>query len=539
MGLILVVLLAALSPPQQATPPLSHIEGVITSAAGEPLSGARIILRRDGSVNREAEYGTVTGTNGKFAFRDIVAGRYRLTATMPGYVRREYGQRRPNGPSTILDLTVPQLVRDLKLSLIPGSTIAGRVYDQDGRPVQRATIQALVPRYVKGIRTLILGATAQTDDLGDYRMYWINPGQYFLLATPSRPASDDAIPAAIEQFDGSEEIYPPVFYPNAIDETGARPLRLDPGAELRGVDFILTRVRAVRVGGRVVDSATRALVPGANVSIRMGQAGIASASITLSTRSDLQGNFELRRVVPGTYTLHAINALPASQSAMVRREIQVGDKDIAGLEIALQPPLFLNGRVTIEGTPDKLPERRMSVALTPMDGIGGYGASVQPDGTFVINAVEPNVYRIEVSGLPGTFYVRSARLGRNDVLQNGMDLREGVAESLDLSIATGAGTVEGAVIDEQQKPVPGAQVVLVPAIQNRSRFDLFRTTTTDQAGRFTIQGAVPGDYKLFAWEDLEPGDYFNPTILEQYETRGTQIRIEERGRATATLKTIQ
>jgi hypothetical protein len=79
---------------------------------------------------------------------------------------------------------------------------------------------------------------------------------------------------------------------------------------------------------------------------------------------------------------------------------------------------------------------------------------------------------------------------------------------------------------------------MVPAIQNRSRFELFRTATTNQMGRFTIENAVPGEYKLFAWEDLEPGDYFDPALLGRYDSRGTVLHLQPNGRATHNLTVI-
>ena len=534
---------------------LLRVEGVITSSTGEPLDGARVILRREPRSGQFADYGTMTSGGGKFVFKDISSGRYSLSADMGGYISREYGQKRPNGPSTIIDLSTGQDVRDLKISLVPGGTIAGRIYDQEGRPMARASVQALIPRYVNGVRRLVPSATAQTDDLGEYRMFWMSPGEYYVAAVmggfPRPPAPNSMIVGPgvdvycrclvdAEQFEGPDEIYLPTFYPNAYDEAGARALRLDPGIELRGVDFTLMRIRSVRVSGRVLD-AEGTPVSGANVDLR------SSKNYLGRTSTDNQGNFVSRRVPPGVYNLQAAKANAGKPNSIARQEIQVGDKDIADLELTVQPqiPMVIRGRVVIDGTSDQFAERRPMIALMHIADVflGGspltaYSALVEPDGTFVLDGVQPGVFRLQASRLPENFYLRSARMGRDDVFEKEINLLERAADTLEVTIAGDAGLVEGVATDDNRRPTPGAQVVLVPATDNRSRFDLFRTATTDQTGRFTIENVIPGEYKLFAWEDLEPGAYFDPSLLAEFESRGTALRLEPNGRTTNNLTVI-
>ena len=43
---------------------------------------------------------------------------------------------------------------------------------------------------------------------------------------------------------------------------------------------------------------------------------------------------------------------------------------------------------------------------------------------------------------------------------------------------------------------------------------------TDQEGRFTLRGITPGDYRIFAWEDIEPFAYFDAAVVKQYEAAG-------------------
>jgi hypothetical protein len=63
---------------------------------------------------------------------------------------------------------------------------------------------------------------------------------------------------------------------------------------------------------------------------------------------------------------------------------------------------------------------------------------------------------------------------------------------------------------------------------NNLRFQInHKFTATDIDGRFDLKGIAPGDYKIFAWETVEPGAWQNPNFVRPYESRGTPIRIQE------------
>jgi protocatechuate 3,4-dioxygenase beta subunit len=55
---------------------------------------------------------------------------------------------------------------------------------------------------------------------------------------------------------------------------------------------------------------------------------------------------------------------------------------------------------------------------------------------------------------------------------------------------------------------------------------LFRTATTDEQGRYEFSAVPPGKYKIFAWENPEPGIWFAPGFLKSYESQGQAITLE-------------
>jgi hypothetical protein len=262
-------------------------------------------------------------------------------------------------------------------------------------------------------------------------------------------------------------------------------------------------------------------------------------------RADANGNFEIRRVVPRTYTLHATNPAAGTVASIARQEVTVGDRDVTGLELVIGPPLSLSGRLVVEGPLGETPGPFPAFSLTPIDEVPspdlgqvqGYRTGVRPDGTFTFDAIEPNVFRIETAGLPENVYLRSARLGRRNVLETGIDLRGPTTDSLELTFAADVGSVQGVVTDQDLRPIPGSQVVLIPA--SRSRFEFFRTATTDQAGRFTIANTPPGEYKLLGLEDLAPGAYFDPAWLAQFESQGAVVHVLPNGHATQNVQNVE
>ncbi|MDR3701515.1 MAG: carboxypeptidase-like regulatory domain-containing protein [Candidatus Sulfopaludibacter sp.] len=96
--------------------------------------------------------------------------------------------------------------------------------------------------------------------------------------------------------------------------------------------------------------------------------------------------------------------------------------------------------------------------------------------------------------------------------------------------------IEGVVHDKEDQPVAGATVVLIPEPKLRFRHDLYQDANTDQLGRYHLAPVTPGEYKLFAWPDIEEGIWFDPDFLKDAEPQGLEITIDAKGHAVANLK---
>jgi hypothetical protein len=191
----------------------------------------------------------------------------------------------------------------------------------------------------------------------------------------------------------------------------------------------------------------------------------------------------------------------------------------------------------------------------PVPGLAPSSYSVlQPNGALTLSAGRGD-FRISVSPLltvPGDFqvpvrqpaamlsnlYVRSIRLGDLDVLNGGLHLDGPPDAPLEIVIGTTPGWVKGVVRNRDREPVPNVTVSLLPDLGRRARSDLYRTVSTDAAGRFTIEGVPPGDYVAFGWDGIESGDWQNPDFVALYESRGSAVRVRDNAPANVELTTL-
>ena len=139
--------------------------------------------------------------------------------------------------------------------------------------------------------------------------------------------------------------------------------------------------------------------------------------------------------------------------------------------------------------------------------------------------------------MPPDYYVKQARLGASDILQDGFSTARPQSDRLDILLSPNGAQIEGDVVDEHGDPVRGLQPVLIPD-RDRERRDLFRTAATDQNGHFTLKSLPPGVYKIFAWEELDQFAYFDPEVLRRYELQGKAVTVSESSKLTVQVKVI-
>ena len=220
--------------------------------------------------------------------------------------------------------------------------------------------------------------------------------------------------------------------------------------------------------------------------------------------------------------------------------MEVGNANVDGIALTLTPGMEISGRVRAET--GELQPGGLQVLLRPMDdtalsGSAISGGQVNQEGGFTLRGVDAEAHGVEVLGLRESWYVKSARIGDREWADGVLGIPAG-GGALEIVLSPNGGQVDGVVLDDKQQPAAGAKVALAPDEARRGRADLYKTAVTDQYGRFTMRGIAPGDYKLFAWAELEPGAAQDPEFLKPYEKAGEAVSVKENGREAAQLKLL-
>jgi hypothetical protein len=510
---------------------LCSVEGaVVKSTTGEGIKSVMVQLSPLNG-GRQA-YSTYTESNGYFIIRDITPGRYAINAWGEGYRIQTSRKDKGNTEIRFLDLAPGKNVTGISFRLLPPGVITGAVYDEDGEPVINAQVHALRVVGSSSYRQVGRVGSQHTNDLGEYRIWGLEPGRYLVAATYQRPRSN-----AGQQDD---EVYLPTFHPSTADTSQATPVDVQAGVETSGINVDLRQAHAVAVRGRVmVDSPVKSL-RGIYVSL-LPRVSSEGGSYSLSNygapvQSD-SGDFEIRGVPPGSYNLSAMWN-DGKRQLYGRIPVEVGSANLDGVSFVLGGPIALVGRFHAEGS-GQFDFAQLGLWLQPLEGaMGGGGARVKADGTFVVDQVFDGNYRLRVTGLPEPYYVKSAREGGSDVLESGMDIsRSQPPARLEIVLSPDSGRVDGSVLREQQ-PVSGALVVLVPDPPHREREEMYSLNAADALGHFSLLGLPPGDFKIFAWETVQGTNYTDPDFFKAFEDRGTPVHIGERQQQTVQLQVI-
>jgi len=161
-------------------PPSGRITGrVLASDNGRPVKRARVFIS---AAELPGGRGMLTDDGGVFDFTELPAGRYTLTVSKAGFVSLSYGQRRPLQAGTPLQLAESEQLKGIQFQLPRGSVLGGRVLDEDGDAMPGVTVRVMRYQYLQGARSLTPAGSAQTDDKGQYRVWGLMPGDYYVNA---------------------------------------------------------------------------------------------------------------------------------------------------------------------------------------------------------------------------------------------------------------------------------------------------------------------------------------------------------------------
>jgi hypothetical protein len=256
-----------------------------------------------------------------------------------------------------------------------------------------------------------------------------------------------------------------------------------------------------------------------------------------------KGEFIMSNVTPGSYILMAtVNEDGKMLSARI--PLDVGASSIEDITLQPTPGLDIAGHVKIEGVEPENRITNMRVMLQPKGsmmygGPGAQGGQIKDDKTFALTNVQPELYDVRVFGAPDGGYVQSIRAGDVEVMDSGLDLTNGAAPGeMTIVIAMAAGQISGTVQNEKLEPAAGANVVLIPEGARRENDRWYQMTSTDQYGNYTLKNVTPGDFRIFAFDNVEYGAYQDPEWLKPFESKGEKISIKENAKESVQLKLV-
>jgi len=518
-----------------------------------------------------------TDAGGHFIFTNLAAGRYQVRAQRDGYFGAAPPGSTANSLPTVISATATidpsKPGPELAMNMIRGGTVSGRVRDPNGQPISGLQVFAYQIVYQNGRAAMQTLNSKQTDDRGDFRIFWLPPGDYYIGVLPRRTIGLAANP---------QDTFARTFFPGTIDPRTASAVKVTEASEITGIDVNIRGDATGKISGRVVSS-----IVGPT-----GQPQLAGSFFLLPSDttmfSDAQGMnypnastnrtngaFEIRGVLPGSYDLITAISDPTNGGQSIgRAHVEVGNGgsvedvtlnvrtgqsvkaklvlDTGAVSYTMQQPAARGGLTVINGviqqaaatplapvpTPSiRLNFRSMEAYAPPFESAASQYTFDPTTNEFTFPNVPEGRYYLAVTSLPANSYIVDIRLDGRSVFDNGFVIAA-PAGNLEVSVNSKGAKLQGLALDAAQKPVATARVVLVPEESRRQNQALYKSAASDANGNFTMSGIAPGQYKLFAWESVPGTAYMSPEFLSKYENQGQVVKILENATNNANAKVI-
>jgi protocatechuate 3,4-dioxygenase beta subunit len=529
-----------------ATPPQpGQITGHVYRADNnEPVSRAVVSLNPQGSRAvpvTGSPQSTRTDTNGAYTFASVTPGNYTLAAQHSGYINEAF-VRAINGTSPEpFTVTAGETLSKIDVRLLPAAVISGTVLDEDNQPMEGAQVAAIRMRYQKGGQQQEMPMQQVTsDDLGNFRLYGLAEGNYFVRVEGRNPN----LPTGEASFRSS-------YYPGTSTIESAQRLKAAAGAETSGVRFSVGTQSTYTITGTVIDTTD---LPGPRrysvSAVHTSEGG----NFAVGSQASTDGTYTIRGVPSGDYllTARAMQTGPPPQTAgpngtitMTLRQysgtamVRVADND-AHANIQIGPTAEVDGKIAIENsTGQSISGIRVNLQMQTPGAGNGAGNSTAPadqNGVFKFQNLQTGSYFFSVAGRTDVYLKQAVCNGRDYTFQP-MTVDSGMTiADCSLTLATDTAVMKGQVYDSD-KPVPNLVVVAIPqsmALRRIARYTV--TANTDANGAFQISGMVPGDYLVFAVPKDDEQSYFQIDFADRNQRDAERVSVKSGDAKTVTLK---
>jgi carboxypeptidase family protein len=554
--------------------PAGRITGrVIASDNGRPVKRARVFVT---AAELPGGRGMLTDASGVFDLTELPAGRYTLTVSKSGFVSLSYGQRRPLQAGTPLQLADGQTLKGIEFQLPRGSVIGGRVLDEDGEAMPGVMVRVMRYQYLQGDRRLTPAGGGQTDDKGQYRVWGLMPGDYYVNAVarggPSGggpfggfggPGGPGGGPGGFGGRAGrggggpgtaaapgneQEQInYAPTYYPGVPSVNEAKPIAVGLSQEVLDINFNMLLVRVARIHGHVLNpDATPVTSGNVNLTIDAGGGGRGNQiGMNYGGRIQWDGEFAIGNVPPGRYVLRARGS-DSEMPQFAALPISVAGDDLDDLTVILAAGATISGTVSFAGTAGAAPDLSQFRITAPTTDQSDFGpqanARVGKDGAFELNGVSAGSHLIRSAGAARGFILKSVTINGRDVTDTPLPLRSGESlANVTVVFTDQQNEINGTVTNEQGTPVPDYTVLAFTTDASlwRPQSRQIMTTRPDQTGKYRIRGLPPGQYYLVAVDPAEQGEWFDPLYLDEHRVGASHVTLADGDIKTQDFKVAQ
>lgn len=506
--LVLVLLaatLAAQAPQTAGSPDTATLRGrVFDGRTGKPLR--RVTVRAE-SGDGGAAFLISTGADGTFAFDGLTSGRYQITAQRGGFGVGGFA----------IDLRNGEIVERADVTLRPGGAIVGRVVDEFGDPVPDVQVNAVrfyTDHYGYRVQDVTSRGSA-TNDIGEYRVWGLRPGDYYVLATP--PGTS------------------PTYAPGASGIAQAQRIDVALGQTYEA-DIALLDTKSLTVSGTVLSADGRPFTGRTSVahgSIRLYEQGTRTFVTTVSSELKPDGVFRVSGVEPGDYLLEIIGTTGVDDDLVqvAHANILVSGSDVENVMMRAVRPSTVSGRITLrDGSRASLNLPNLKIFADYLDHfIQVTPASVAGDLTFAVKVFPGWNSLVLLNYGPPGWQLQAVHINGRDVTR-GFEVSPGTdVRDVEVVLTGRPAMITGKVVAADDRPprAPFVGVIVFAQDPAERRTGLGQWwVRANYDGTFSTK-VLAGDYYVVAVDDLNMSQAFDPELLESIAPFAERVSVSD------------
>jgi uncharacterized repeat protein (TIGR02543 family) len=474
--------------------PIGYVEGRVTDPQGAGIENAYVELYQE-PLNWNYNFPLITtDADGRFKI-GYFPGNYTVRFNMYYDYHRD-----PIFPDVnylgvifnageVIPIVAGSTVSGINATLEPGGTIAGRVLDPSGTPLNLETV------YAYNSNNIRLSADF-TDENGYYSIERLRTGNYKVRFRMSNLFSYEWFDDVYSFEDG---------LPVAV-ESG----QTTPNIDARLADWADTQGS---ISGRVTDS-SGSPIPGVSVNAYDGSTYLAYTAYT-----DENGEYGLHRLAPGPirifFNASAVDGLYVSEYYPDKATLPeatpvlaLAGQTVSGIDAQLATGGAISGQVTdAAGNPFQ----SVGVTCFAVDSDRYLSGSTDINGSYLLKGVLPGGYKIRFRPPTGSYLLEWHNNGNSYSEGQTVNIAAGETLSgLDARLEIGeGGSIAGRVTDGDGAGVEGVTVTVFDG----SKLSGISSAETNAAGNYTVFRIPAGGVKVFVNTDTnylrEASEYFS------------------------------